>query len=404
MTKTIHTQKQFDAIKDNFDGRIEIRDTKEPINIYRSFNNAYIVISDNATIKDVYDNVTIEYVYSNATIEYVSDNATIESVYGNATIKYVYGNATIKYVYGNATIEYVSDNATIKSVYDNATIKSVYDNVTIKSVYDNATIESVYDNVTIKSVSDNATIESVYDNVTIKSVYGNVTIKSVSGNATIESVYDNVTIEYVYSNATIESVYGNVTIKDVSDNATIESVYSNATIFLTGLASITLLYSAKKIVANGMNLIRQIGTKKIDIEKSPSVTFIQVKEDMQEKPSFALYKKLYPIKTTKTKAILYKAVHKANGKYLADYDNSIEYKIGKIISLKCSKDKEESCGQGIHLSHLRWTYTFGRNWEDLAILECETNIEDIVVAKDCDGKVRTSRCKVLREVPKEEYI
>jgi len=386
MTKTIHTQKQFDAIKDNFDGRIEIRDTKEPINIYRSFNNAYIVISDNATIKDVYDNVTIEYVYSNATIEYVSDNATIESVYGNATIKYVYGNATIKYVYGNATIEYVSDNATIKSVYDNATI------------------ESVYDNVTIKSVSDNATIESVYDNVTIKSVYGNVTIKSVSGNATIESVYDNVTIEYVYSNATIESVYGNVTIKDVSDNATIESVYSNATIFLTGLASITLLYSAKKIVANGMNLIRQIGTKKIDIEKSPSVTFIQVKEDMQEKPSFALYKKLYPIKTTKTKAILYKAVHKANGKYLANYDNSIEYKIGKIISLKCSKDKEESCGQGIHLSHLRWTYTFGRNWEDLAILECETNIEDIVVAKDCDGKVRTSRCKVLREVPKEEYI
>ena len=368
MTKTIHTQKQFDAIKDNFDGRIEIRDTKEPINIYRSFNNAYIVISDNATIKDVYDNVTIEYVYSNATIEHVSDNATIESVYGNATIKYVYGNATIKYVYGNATIEYVFDNVTIKSVYDNATI------------------------------------ESVYDNVTIKSVYGNVTIKSVSGNVTIESVYDNVTIEYVYSNATIESVYGNATIKDVSDNATIESVYSNATIFLTGLASITLLYSAKKIVANGMNLIRQIGTKKIDIEKSPSVTFIQVKEDMQEKPSFALYKKLYPIKTTKTKAILYKAVHKANGKYLANYDNSIEYKIGKIISLKCSKDKEESCGQGIHLSHLRWTYTFGRNWEDLAILECETNIEDIVVAKDCDGKVRTSRCKVLREVPKEEYI
>ena len=305
MTKTIHTQKQFDAIKDNFNGRIEIRDTKEPINIYRSFNNAYIVISGNATIKSVYD------------------NATIESVYGNATIK---------------------------------------------------------------------------------DVSGNVTIESVSGNATIKSVYGNVTIEYVYSNATIESVYGNVTIKDVSDNATIESVYSNATIFLTGLASITLLYSAKKIVANGMNLIRQIGTKKIDIEKSPSVTFIQVKEDMQEKPSFALYKKLYPIKTTKTKAILYKAVHKANGKYLANYDNSIEYKIGKIISLKCSKDKEESCGQGIHLSHLRWTYTFGRNWEDLAILECETNIEDIVVAKDCDGKVRTSRCKVLREVPKEEYI
>ena len=71
----IQTQKEFDRIKDNFEGLIIIRDTKEYISINRSFNNGYVS---------------------------VYGNATIESISGNATIKYVYDNATIKYVYGNS--------------------------------------------------------------------------------------------------------------------------------------------------------------------------------------------------------------------------------------------------------------------------------------------------------------
>jgi hypothetical protein len=36
------------------------------------------------------------------------------------------------------------------------------------------------------------------------------------------------------------------------------------------------------------------------------------------------------------------------------------------------------------------------------LLEVEVSPKDIVVSKDCDGKVRTSKVKVIREVPKEE--
>jgi len=38
----------------------------------------------------------------------------------------------------------------------------------------------------------------------------------------------------------------------------------------------------------------------------------------------------------------------------------------------------------------------------MAILECEVPIKDIVVSKNCDGKVRTSQLKVVRELPQEE--
>jgi len=217
----------------------------------------------------------------------------------------------------------------------------------------------------------------------------------VSGNATIESVSDNATIKYVYDNATIKYVYG---------NATIKYVYGNATILLFGLASIVLLYGAKKITTKGINLVRQIGKIKIDMELSKETTFVQIKETISENPTLNFYKKLYPVEEKNKKLIFYKAVHKyADGTYHSDYNKDFIYKIGEVMNENCDTSTDESCTNGIHISHKFWAITFGRAWEDMALLECEVNPKDIVVAKDCDGKVRTSKLKIIREVPKEEY-
>ena len=45
---------------------------------------------------------------------------------------------------------------------------------------------------------------------------------------------------------------------------------------------------------------------------------------------------------------------------------------------------------------------FGRDFENLAILEVEVPINKIVVPENTTGKVRTSEIKVLREIPLEE--
>ena len=95
---------------------------------------------------------------------------------------------------------------------------------------------------------------------------------------------------------------------------------------MTGLASLVLLYSAKKIVTKGMNLIRQIGNDKIDLELSKETTFIQVKETVKENPTFVMFSKLYPVDTKGKKAVLYKAVHKySDGTYHADYNKKFTY-------------------------------------------------------------------------------
>ena len=111
----------------------------------------------------------------------------------------------------------------------------------------------------------------------------------------------------------------------------------------------------------------------------------------------------YGIKHTKTKATFFKAVHKfADGCFHSDYNEDFIYNIGVIIQNDCNQDTKESCGRGLHISHLDWALRFGQEWTDLAILEVETKISDIVKPDDTDGKVRTSELKVLREVPLEE--
>ena len=99
----------------------------------------------------------------------------------------------------------------------------------------------------------------------------------------------------------------------------------------------------------------------------------------------------------------FKAVHKNGSEYFSDHNKAHEYKIGEI-SLPDFFDNstKEQCGHGIHVAHKAWAIDFGKNWNDIAILEVEANLEDIVVPDNCGGKARCKSVKVLREVPLEE--
>ena len=111
----------------------------------------------------------------------------------------------------------------------------------------------------------------------------------------------------------------------------------------------------------------------------------------------------YGIKHTKIKAIFYKAVRKhKDNTYHADYNSNFTYEIGKFKEEICDSDITKACSYGINISHLNWALNFGKDWRNLAILEVETKISDIVMPTDTDGKVRTSKVKVLREVPLDE--
>ena len=116
-----------------------------------------------------------------------------------------------------------------------------------------------------------------------------------------------------------------------------------------------------------------------------------------------LFMDFYGIKYTDTTATLYKAVHKINGEYISNYDAEFKYVIGESIRTKCDPSIYCKCSDGIHISHLNYAIAFGSRWDDLAILEVETKIDDIVLPQNSDGNIRTSCVKVIREVPQTEW-
>ena len=114
------------------------------------------------------------------------------------------------------------------------------------------------------------------------------------------------------------------------------------------------------------------------------------------------YMDFYGLPHTKKYGTFYKAVRKVDGKYISDYDCNFEYEVGKTAKSEyLDTDVSKLCGKGIHVAYLQWVLDFGKNWDDLAILEVKAKLDNVTVPLNA-GKVRVDEVKVIREVPLEE--
>jgi hypothetical protein len=378
-TIQITNQKEFDTIKDDFEGGIHIIGNLNAIN--KNFKNSIIRVYDQAVIESVYGQAVIKSVYGQAVIKSVYGQAVIESVYGQAVIKSVSGQAVIESVSGQAVIESVYGQAVIKSVYGQAVIESVYGQAVIKSVYGQAVIKSVYGQAVIKSVYGQAVIESVSGQAVIEYVSGQAVIESVYDQAVIEYVYDQAVIKYVYGQAVIESVYGQAVIKYVYDQAVIEYVYGNGTIKIFSS-------NVKVLKALQYSIIININCKNTVKSKTKLVTIINNPIAKHDKKSFTT---IYEDQVENGKIKLYKSV---NPDTLCDFHTGrIKYE-DIVKPEKWNPDKNLQCGDGLHLSplpHLALNYNQGK------LLECEVDIKDFVVYPDDITKVRCRKVRVMGE-------
>ena len=115
------------------------------------------------------------------------------------------------------------------------------------------------------------------------------------------------------------------------------------------------------------------------------------------------YCDFYGLKHDKKKGKFFKCVHKQDGRYFSEHDSDFEYVIGeKAFPDAFTENLNVDCGHGVHVAYLAWALDFGRHWGDLAILEVEANLDDVLVPHGQPGKVRCREVTVLREVPLEE--
>lgn len=105
---------------------------------------------------------------------------------------------------------------------------------------------------------------------------------------------------------------------------------------------------------------------------------------------------------TNTTRTYYKAIKKTvDGRYISAWDNSTEYRIGEITESQLCDNPDRVAVQGIHFASLEFAQKYGDAWENVAILELEVNIHDMVIP-DAKDQLRASKVKVIREVPMSE--
>ncbi len=237
-----------------------------------------------------------------------------------------------------------------------------------------------------------------YDNASVEA-RGNASVEA-RGNASVVA-YDNASVE-ARGNASVVA-RGNASVV-AYDNASVEArgnasvvAYDNASVEARGNASVVAYDNASVEARGNVQVVDRTCEHKIEVSANARIVYMP--HGLQEFINF------FGIKVQDGVGTFYKAVRKSveDGQYHSNYDYSFIYEIGKEQEEPCiNRDTSDSCGDGIHISTMQFALDFGKNWKNLAILECQSKLEDIVCPDDTEGKVRTSKVMVVREVPLEE--
>lgn len=208
-------------------------------------------------------------------------------------------------------------------------------------------------------------------------------------------------IDKHYKNAEVH-ICENAIVKVINGSAQITDVYGSAQItYVYGSANVLFIDEQATVKTSGSNILSYYYDKNVSLETSNNTTIVKLE---RQTDSWEKYKSMYPVKISGDKAIMYKSVRKlADGKYVSNHDSKFEYRMGESVTEKCDTNTKEDCSYGIHISHKMWAISFGRDWDNMALLEVEVDVNTIVIPDNCDGKVRTTEIKVIREIPKDEW-
>jgi hypothetical protein len=275
-------------------------------------------------------------------------------------------------------------NSVVRSMWENSVVQSMWGNSVVQSMRGNSVVQDMWENSVVQDMWGNSVVRSMWENSVVQSMWGNSVVQSMRGNSVVQDMWENSVVQDMWENSVVQDMWGNSVVRDL---------YGEAMVTANGLNSIT---------CHGYNIVRTSSDnqKNLILVINPESHLIVIPKF---EATFEDFARRYPVKVHDGKAIFYKAVHLRNGHYYSNHDDSFEYKIGETVKHVTGPKSEGSCAPGLHIAHKQWAIAFGKNWSDMALLECEIPVETIVVAEDCDGKVRCGELKVIREVPQNEW-
>ena len=225
------------------------------------------------------------------------------------------------------------------------------------------------------------------------------------GNSSVVAM-ENSSVEAM-ENSSVEAMENSSVV--ARGNSSVEAM-ENSSVVAWGNSSV-VAWGNSSVVARGNSSVVAWGNSSVVAWENTQVNDRTIDHDIRiggnarivyDPKTAAEYIEMYELEHDKKTVKLFKAVHKRDGKYMADWTN-FEYKIGETATAdSLTADPREDCGHGIHMAFKEWCVSYGANWPDIAILELEAEIDGLVVPLYGVGKVRALSAKVIREVPLSE--
>jgi hypothetical protein len=316
---TVKTQKDWDAIPNDFNGVIYINAAKETIIIVRERKGWRVEAWDNSSV-EAWDNSSVV----------ARDNSSVEA-------------------WDNSSVV-ARDNSSVVA-RDNSSVEA----------WDNSSVVA-RDNSSVVA-RDNSSVEA----------WGNSSVVA----------FDNSSVEAWDNSSVVARDNSNVVARD---NSSVEA-WDNSSVVARDNSSVAGQGNTQICQYSDTAKIQTIGNSRI---VWPPRT---VKE----------YCDFYGVKVQDGHAVLYKALYKSDDKYISPYNNNFTYEVNEIKTYECDSRTERDYSFGLHVAHMPWCIDLGRDWDNLAILECIVPLDCIVLPKNTNGKVRTSKLTVVREVPPNEW-
>jgi len=282
---------------------------------------------------------------------------------------------------GSAKVEEIRGLAKVEAIYGSAEVNWICDSAEVKRISSSAKVKEIYGSANVKEISGSANVKEIFGSAKVERICGLAEVELISGSAEVNWICDSAEVREIYGSAEVNRICGSVKIGQLGENCMIFNISSTEAKILKATKSVLLRHSADFV-----------------IEKENKAQLAKI-VSFQAEPTLKTYFEKYPKEESENgKLIFYKAVRKRDGRYFSNWDGNFEYKIGQVRKEKIDQSKEKSCAVGLHVSHLIWAKRFSEGWSNCAILCCEVDRRDIVVSRDCDGKIRTSRLRILGEV------
>jgi hypothetical protein len=368
----VNTQEELNNISLDYSGEIFIigGDMNEPILLDKLYVNADVILSHNAVII-MRDSSQVKEMRDSSQVKEMRDSSQVKEMRGSSQVNYMGGSSQVNYIGGSSQVNYMGGSSQVKEMWGSSQVNYMGGSSQVNYMGGSSQV---------KEMRGSSQVNYMGDSSQVKEMWGSSQVNYMGGSSQVN---------YMGGSSQVKEMRGSSQVNYMGGSSQVNKFRSNGIINCFGYNYIFIsneIENISNVILNDTSQIIRYDT----FNTNPTIDF---------------YLKNYKI-TKKNDNILlfYKAVHKeCDEQYFSDYLKDFKYHIGEIIDGECSSNLDNSCDIGLHVSELFFAVKFGLNWKDLAIIEVEVDINSIVVPKECDGKVRTNKLKVVRELDKSEY-